>query len=191
MVLQVRPTEARAAVGGQVTLQCFLTPEGTTTGCRAANENPPDVGFGRAAFLLSRSFSVKFEPGAAPEAGKLMVVIPVQFPPTSGGLPPLSEVRFSRGLAPGASQQLFPAAAKAANVSVGVGTVDCLVAAAGELTDCKVTAEEPVGLGFGSAAIEASRQLAVKLWTSSGQAVEGRRIALPLRLRAETAPPRP
>ncbi|RYG08931.1 MAG: hypothetical protein EON96_19155 [Caulobacteraceae bacterium] len=47
----------------------------------------------------------------------------------------------------------FPERALARGVEFGVATLDCEITPSGALTDCRVVSEDPVGFGFGQAAL--------------------------------------
>ncbi len=56
---------------------------------------------------------------------------------------------------------------------VGHSSIRCTVRTNGDLSDCKVVSEDPVGYGFGAAALKLSARFHMKPHVRDGQAVEG------------------
>jgi TonB family protein len=71
---------------------------------------------------------------------------------------------------------LTPPRAVAEKVTGEVG-LKCAITAAGKFADCVVTAESPLGYGFGDAAIKAASNERVKPVDDLGRSLEGRVIA--------------
>lgn len=67
----------------------------------------------------------------------------------------------------------------------GRATILCTVTLSGTLSACSVTSETPPGRGFGGAALRVSRYFRMSPRTVDGQAVEGSKIAIPLRFTAD------
>jgi TonB family protein len=107
-----------------------------------------------------------------------------EFPP----LPPaagleLSDVRWAR--APNARDfaRFYPHRALEQGRS-GRVVLDCVAAASGAL-DCSVAEENPVGWGFGDAAISIARQARIEPTTPDGRSVAGAHVRVPLAFRAD------
>ena len=71
--------------------------------------------------------------------------------------------------------------------------IDCAVDAGGRLADCSAKREEPAGLDFGAAALQAVKVMTMNPWTKEGDTVDGLRITLPIRFvwRPDDAPATP
>jgi TonB family protein len=61
----------------------------------------------------------------------------------------------------------------------GRAVVECIVAATGALTDCKVVEETPVGHGVGQRALQASAALKLGAPVVDGQTVGGLHVRIP------------
>ena len=87
--------------------------------------------------------------------------------------------------------ELYPKAAVDAHIE-GRATIHCMVTAAGELAGCKVLAEEPVGSGFGDAALALAAKFKMKPQTRDGTPVDGGQINIPIsfKLPRTAAPPK-
>lgn len=77
----------------------------------------------------------------------------------------------------------FPERALIRGVQAGSATVSCQLEPSGSLTDCTVVSEDPVGVGFGAAALRAARQSSVTADTVERAAV-GARVTYTSRFRA-------
>ncbi|HZZ33423.1 MAG TPA: TonB family protein [Phenylobacterium sp.] len=66
----------------------------------------------------------------------------------------------------------------------GMVTLDCLFAADGRLTACRVASETPPEDGFGAAALKVSSLFRAKLTSLDGTAVAGGRVRIPIRFMA-------
>jgi len=64
----------------------------------------------------------------------------------------------------------------------------CRVTARGELENCRVDSEEPVGQGFGAAAMEMAKEFKLRPRTRDGQKVEGGTIRIPMKFKLPKQP---
>ncbi len=62
----------------------------------------------------------------------------------------------------------------------GAVTLDCRVTAAGTVEACRVLTESPKGLGFGDAALSATRYFRMSPRTVGGEPVEGAKVRIPM-----------
>ena len=82
------PAAAMAqGLSGQALIKCTVSRDGFLQGCSVASESPPNVGFGPAAIVLSRTFLMK-PPTRHGQAVEGEITIPVAFKtgPMSGGV---------------------------------------------------------------------------------------------------------
>lgn len=176
------PQKAQGVSDGFATLRCRLTEQGAPTGCAAIAETPGNLGFGAAARTLARAFRLSFSPAEQSTLITTAVDIPFHFrAPTPKDPRKLGSPRWVRTPSPAAMAALYPSAARAAGVFTGRGFLHCVATATGELANCATTREEPAGLGFGAAALEAAKILRMNPWTADGEPVEGLDLILPLR----------
>ena len=76
--------------------------------------------------------------------------------------------------------RLYPKAAAAAHVE-GRATIHCTVTASGDLADCRVAGEDPMGQGFGDAALAMASKFKMKPQTRDGVPGSGGQINIPIR----------
>ena len=163
-----------------VVLRCTMRPAGELMKCRAINsaeKAPVD-----AALALSDRFRVRLTPEDARFYEGWDVIVSLRLLNPAG--PAAGEQRVT---APDwtsypderALRAVYPAQA-AAGVRSGRGVADCLVAADGSLTDCRVAGERPDSLGFGEASVQVAGQMKLGLWSADGRPTVGSRIRLPI-----------
>ena len=75
---------------------------------------------------------------------------------------------------------VYPDRAQRLGIS-GSATLTCVVAAAGTVHDCRVTAETPADQEFGKAAAKLARYFRMNPQTMDGQAVDGATVNIPIR----------
>ena len=176
------PAEAKGAAAGQVALRCELNKTGGLTACRVLSEIPTGKGFGKAARSLSPAFRVAFTPDQAKTLGSYTVDVPFRFrDPAGPDTRKITTPRWTRTMTPEGMALAYPQAAVKAGVKTGLGVVACVVDIRGELTDCQVRREDPVGLDFGAAAMEAAKLMAMNPWSKEGEPLDGLPIVLPVR----------
>ena len=94
----------------------------------------------------------------------------------------MTNPKWITALTPESVALVFPAPATEAGLLQGRGTINCLVGASGDLSDCKLISEDPAGLGFGEAAIRAVSYMTMNPWSVDGDPLGGLRVTLPIRL---------
>ncbi|HSK38221.1 MAG TPA: energy transducer TonB, partial [Arenibaculum sp.] len=144
---------ARRGLSGEATVQGTISPQGTLEGCEVTWENPPGMGFGNAALLLTPSFLLK--PGL--RDGKPVstsVSIPISFK-TDGSfsgdrLEMISNPLWAAAPSFADMAAAWPSKAKAA---FGHVSMRCGITPEGGLRSCDVLTETPGMQGFGKAAM--------------------------------------
>ena len=172
----------------RVDLRCTVR-SGRLTACAAVG--PAVEGFAQSAIEAAGRAHVAVEDtlGVATEGRE--IVVPIGFPiPVAIDPPPAppSSSRLTHVVwleQPDAEDfiRLYPPRAWQEGMS-GQVTLDCIVAGNGQLS-CAVTAEDPVGYGFGDATLRLAREWRVAPATSAGEATAGGRIGRTIRWRAE------
>jgi TonB family protein len=189
------PTNAKDATSGQVALRCEFDRTGGLSDCATISEIPANRGFAKAARSLTSQFRVRFAQDQAKALGRYSVDVPFRFrDPAAPDGRKITTPNWTRHLSPEAMVAIYPAAAIKAGVKTGLGVVACVVDLQGALTDCQARREDPTGLDFGAAAIEAAKAMAMNPWSKEGEPVDGLPIVLPIRFNweepaEEAAPP--
>jgi hypothetical protein len=178
------------APSAHVVLRCGFHDDGTLGLCETVSEVPDGHGFASAAKALTKEFRAYVNP-KKDKLARLRVDIPFDFRDPSQPLPALEvyDPLWLTRVDPNGVAKLFPAAAAAAGLKTGVGTVQCAVRHDGGLTDCAVVSEQPEGLGFGDAALQVASVMKMNPWTAEGDPVDGARIRLPVRLELPPSAP--
>ncbi len=176
---------------GQVVLRCAIDFNGHLTECDVITEQPYGSGFGSAARSLSKRFSVLIGGTDRKLIHTLRVNVPVHFVPTAASDPPryLAKADWTKTVDPKVAVAAFPAKAADAGLAVGRASLDCLVAAGGQLDACTVLREDPAGMDFGPSALAIAPALAVNPWTDDGLPAEGARVRFVIRVDKEADPP--
>ena len=178
------PTRARPAkVSGQVLLNCAVGDQSRLEKCKVLSETPLGYDFGSAAMKLAADFVAPATDSGGTSTKGDRTQITVAFDP--GVLDSINPtigtphwVRVPNALdAPSA----FPEPAQAAHVLEGHATLDCSVIGDGKLDHCAISNEDPVGLGFGAAALAMAGQFQMTVWTDDGLPTVGGRIEVPIR----------
>lgn len=185
------PSKAGSLKEGRAVLECRIAAGGRLANCDVASEFPKGQGFGNAARGLVRRFELKIDYSQLNPNTDHWVDVPFHFinPGSADGQArKVSDPRWISMPDPNRIQGAFPKAAADAGVRAGVGVIDCATAPDGHLTDCKVSREDPVGLGFGEAAMTVAPIMQMNPWTDDGRPVDGARIKLPIQFKLAGAP---
>lgn len=190
-VVAAWPAEAGALPSGQAVLRCDLNKTGGLTSCDVISENPRNKGFGKAAKTLSKSFKVSFGGQNGKDLDDYKIDVPFRFRnPASPDTRRLTRPNWIRSLNAEGMADIYPAAAVKAGVKTGLGVVSCMTTPSGDLTDCQALREEPAGLDFSAAAVQAASVMRMNPWTKEGDPVEGLKITLPIRFEWQDPTPK-
>jgi hypothetical protein len=164
-----------------VVLRCGLTNQGGLSGCVMVGENPEGKGFADAARSLTKDFRAKVDP-KIDNLGFLHVDVPFDFRDPTQAAPrvEVDDPIWLQQLSPAGKAGLFPDAAAKAGVATGTVGLNCTGKADGGLQDCFVTSEDPKGLGFGLAGVEAAMVMKANPWTMQGEPIDGARVRFSL-----------
>lgn len=168
---------------GRAVLRCRVKADGTLANCGVAGQTPKGSPFGGAARTLVDKFRVRLTPEEVQKLTTADLAISFHFfnPATpQGKARKITSPDWIKRIDPDRVVELFPGAAADAGISQGVGVADCLVAADGSLTDCKVGREDPTGYGFGASAVTAASVSQLNPWNADGRPSHGVRIRLPV-----------
>ncbi len=183
------PAQANGVPNGQVTLRCELNKTGGLTSCEVRSEIPAGKGFGKAARSLAPAFHVAFDPDQVKSLGHYTVDVPFRFrDPAGPDTRKITMPKWIRTMTPEGMAMVYPRAALKAGVETGLGVVACVVSPQGALTDCQVRREDPAGLDFGAAAMEAAKLMAMNPWSKEGEPLDGLTIVLPIRFNWQETP---
>jgi hypothetical protein len=186
------PADVKEVESGQAALRCAISAEGGLKSCEVISENPKGKGFGRAAKDLSGAFKIAVGPEDAKILRNLNVDVPFRFRnPAAPDTRTLAHPRWTTTLTADGMALTYPQAAIKAGVFAGKGVTDCAVDASGHLIDCSARREEPAGLDFGAAAVQAAKLMVMNPWTKEGDTVDGLRITLPILFSWDDAPAEP
>jgi TonB family protein len=177
------PPKAKAAhILGVASIECVMTADGSLKSCDTMSEEPRNQGFGKAAASLARYF--KKPVNISPDVKIDGVVTRLSF--TFGeqmfdGAPYVAKPRFTK--APTYAEMLaaYPQGALKKDIVKGSAIVRCKVVVDGQLSDCALVQEEPVGEGFGAAVLSLAPRFKLSTWTDDGLPVIGTMVKLPIR----------
>lgn len=188
------PAAASDLPEGLGVIRCRVQPDGRLTNCGIAGQTPWGSPFGGAARTLAEKFRVRLTPEEAKEFTVADLTISVRFfnPATPQGKSRrIVRPEWTRTINPEKIVALYPAAAADKGITSGVGVADCLVAADGTLTDCKVARESPEGVGFGAAAVAVASITQMNPWSPEGRPSHGVRLKLPINFSLAPEPASP
>ena len=178
------PAKARAKqIGGRVTLNCSFKSKGRVGDCDVLAEEPKGEGFGAAAKSLVDQFVGPTERDDGSSILGFSTQIPFTFTADMLdadkrviGKPQWRSLPTGDQFAGG-----YPAEAVTAGVSAGRVVMS---GGEGKVENCVATSEQPVGLGFGAAAVALSGAFQVTAWTAEGLPTIGGKIRVPIRYEA-------
>jgi protein TonB len=155
-----------------------VLPANTAAPMPAITYRPPSSD---AAAPPAPAFSAPLAPESAPiqPAPGVALVQPAAAPPADDGYRALIWLQRPTG---DDLMALFPPAAAQRGVS-GQATLDCGVLATGRL-DCAIASESPTGMGFGKAALAASKKFQAGAKALDGRDALGKRTRLPMKFQA-------
>jgi TonB family protein len=84
----------------------------------------------------------------------------------------------------------YPHVAQAVGLS-GRATISCEVTEVGQTVNCKVLSEQPLGMGFGGAAVELAQYFRMKPMQVDGTPVGGAHVTIPIKFLMPQPPPLP
>jgi TonB family protein len=177
------PKGAGDIAEGSANLRCTVMTTGYLKDCVRLAQLPVNKGFGDAAMSLAGRFQLFLAPEEAAKVKGGLVNLPFRFLNPNqpvGQARKVPNPRWTVTLRQDKVLALYPDIAADAGVKAGQGVADCLVAADGKLTDCKVARENPADLGFGPAAVAIAGVMQMNPWTDDGRPVDGARIRLPI-----------
>lgn len=179
---------------GTAVLRCRVGSTADLRNCTIAGQTPKGTPFGEAARSLVGKFRLKATPDELKRYGDADIAVSFRFynPATPAGRArKVEKPDWIVTIDPEKIVALYPAKAADAGIQEGVGVADCLVAADGKLTDCKVAREAPVDMGFGQAAVLVAGVTQMDPWTPEGRPVAGARVKLPIRFSLAPQPEPP
>lgn len=190
-VLAVYPAKARTAkVGGFVTLDCRVNPDGRLVGCNVAREEPRGHGFGQAARSLAGKFvAPELRDAEGKPIGRVRTHVPFVFAAEAleSESPVIGRPRWTSLPQLEDFTAVIPDAARKAGVYNARVVISCTVAADGALQGCKSRSEEPAGLGYGQAAEALSKAFRMSVWSEDGMPTVGGTVRIPIRFALEEA----
>lgn len=178
------PAKAREnGVGGAVTLACKFKADGGLRDCNTVNESPRGMGFSTAAHSLTGKFAgpTELRTGESTKDARtqLRFTFPVEMLNASAptiGKPTWAALPAAEELLGAIPQQAIDTGVAAARVAL-----DCIVVAEGRLDACKVTNEEPKGMGFAASTLKLSKSFRLTIWTEDGLPSVGGAVRIPVR----------
>jgi hypothetical protein len=192
-VAKVYPAAAAGRYpGGRAVIGCTVTVGGALENCRLVSEDPPGVGFGEAALAMSPLFRLypKGSDGKSLAGGTVRVPIVFGAPDADIVLPPLPPggLRFGQVLwleTPTRRRLggVYPSQAARRNLA-GRVVLHCKAGQTGQLVDCAVVEEDPVGQGFAAASLRVAGDFRMRMTAMDGRPIApGTTIQAPLRFR--------
>ena len=183
---EAHPKEAQAKkLTGHATLACEFGVEGGLRKCTVITETPKGVGFRAAALNLSKKFvgPTRLPDGRSTQA--MMVQVPITFAlATLEERPRIGRPQWEVLPTPESLLRGAPQVERDVTVTV---LMDCGVAGAGKLEDCRVESESPAGGSFGESALRMTSVMKVAVWTDEGLPTVGGRVRVPFRYNLKAA----
>jgi outer membrane biosynthesis protein TonB len=180
------PTHAaQAGITGAVKMKCAATSAGMLSDCSVIQETPTGEGFGAAALSLATGMALKPTDSSGHAVTGRNLIVPVRFdsallhnPGTIVGQPDWLRKPTNDEMV-----QFFPA--KSGGVA-GSTMIGCVVSTRGLLEKCAIKSEEPVGHGFGAAALAMSTIFMMRPMTVDGSPVGGASVSIPIHFEGDT-----
>jgi TonB family protein len=148
----------KRGIDGEATVSCKVSAQGVLFECRVLSESPTGLGFGAAAIAMTPQFLMRPMIRNGQPVSGAEVRIPIHYK----GMHPYPLSMASAGVAniqwraaPTFEEVLaaYPAKPRTEGVG-GRATMSCLYTPDGHLRECRVVAQEPRDLGFGTAAVK-------------------------------------
>jgi TonB family protein len=167
------PDAARKNQKGGAIINCLVDTEGAPRDCVVEQEDPPGLGFGDAALGLAPQFI--FKPATRKGQPVISSVrIPIKWEEAEGmplGRPLVDpHMIWLRQPGPADIAAAYPRRARAQK-RPGRANLSCKFGSDGHVHDCRILLEDPVGEGFGNAAMEVASR-----YVAPGRAPDGKAI---------------
>lgn len=176
------PKKAQASKsGGRATLICSMTEAGRLRDCSTVAVEPKGFGFEIAAKSLAKSFRLEVTSDSDRKATHSLVVhLPFTFDPEMIDAEHPVSGKPNWAAIPNAQQlsSAFDALNPKGTTRVVLG---CKVRQGGNLEDCSVISEEPIGAGVGAAALGLTPAFRLTTWTTEGLPAVGSVVRIPIR----------
>lgn len=177
---------------GKIVLQCKVAKKtGALGACTVMNFSPGMTDFRTVAQSLTSKFRADPQPLAEVKT-EVMVNLTLSFPDMTSepwGKRYLARTQWIRQPEFDPKEKLFPKEAAKAGLKTGSATLDCVIAAKGDLTQCTVVKESRPGVGFGDMAKRIAAGFATNPWTDDGVPAEGAHVLMPIEMVDENPAP--
>jgi len=183
-ILKYYPAEELAAgLSGSATVKCGRTKHGGFEHCQVVSESPPNSGFAAASLAIAARAvegcdTLTDQQRAPKDLTFTFAASPLSIVPNvlkRGWM--IEELPWRRKPD---SDEIFLAYPKHGH-GAGGATLVCRADSQGELADCKIKEESPLGQGFGLAALSLAQAFAIKTATCDGRSTEGAVVIVPIR----------
>ena len=174
--------KAAKAKAGQGLMRCTVS-TGALTGCTIAGDDP--AGFSRAAVRLAPAFSVARTLADGRSSDGLILNIPVAF--GAEAVTTLVGPQWTERPTAGQVAASFPVQARDRGVGRVAVKARCEVAADGGLEGCRLSTEDPVGVGGARAAARLFSVYRLSVWSGEGRPIAGAAVDLEIVLTPDAA----
>jgi TonB family protein len=189
---RVWPVEAtRKGVGGTAVVICYVNADGLLDRCRIRSENPADAGFGNAAILLTRYFSMRPKLVDGVPVGGALVVIPMNFV-NPGSPKPVPEGEVASilnaplwAMTPTLAQvdDAFPKS-QTGKTDIAHVVLRCRIRRSGDLFGCETAVAEPHEFSFTGPAYDLIKRFRLDVSAYLGQPYWDYLVDIPITLAA-------
>ena len=169
-----------ATVTGKALLGCVAAKDGKLVDCKVLKEDPTGQGFGEAALSVVGYERIKTKDVAGALVEGRTVRTSFEFLAPGDANPDWIRKPDGHDLA-----NVFPKSALEKRTG-GRATIKCQVTVEGFLDACKVVAEAPQGMNFGSAGLQLAPQFRMSPKVRGGKAVPGGEVTIPIFWEAPT-----